>query len=427
MSSQSTSALPAGLPAGNAAARETRQTGLLLAGAVAAGGALQIFIEPGPKALVVAALAAGALVFAMSQVMPGRWRETMSGFRFTSSLLVALAVAAILGTLILQNKPLDWYEERYGGVGSLIVLLRLDDIFHSLWFAGLMALFGAAVVSSALLRWPVSRRNTGFFLCHLGLITSLGGAAASAGLTVKGRVDLHAGGERAAGVTVTRNGAPTGELADLGFDLRLDRFDLVRYEPEHRVAYYDLTGPEPKLLASFDPVVGERRLLPGGNSFRVKKLVPEWGNEAGAEMKDPAAILEVKVDGEVTDSPVLFAHRGDWVKVPGGALLFERRQDEVKAYVSHVTASPRASSPAGETKARVAVNEPFSYAGWTLYQVNYDPKDPTYSGFEAVKDPGVSWVFLGFFLISVGVAWMFYVDNRLKQAPARAKAQGAAR
>jgi len=60
------------------------------------------------------------------------------------------------------------------------------------------------------------------------------------------------------------------------------------------------------------------------------------------------------------------------------------------------------------------VNDPFVFGGWTLYQVNYNPEQPTYSGLEAVRDPGVTWVFLGFTLICLGVAYMFYVEPRLR-------------
>ena len=104
----------AAAPALPAAERETRQTALLVAGALALGGLLQIFIAPGPWALVIGAGVAGLFVLVLSQVMPGRWRETMSGFRFTATLLFVLAGAAILGTLILQNRPMAFYESRYG-------------------------------------------------------------------------------------------------------------------------------------------------------------------------------------------------------------------------------------------------------------------------------------------------------------------------
>ena len=56
---------------------------------------------------------ASLVVLGLSFVVPGRLRSTLSGFRFTSSLLVALAVFAILGTLILQGKPAELYRARY--------------------------------------------------------------------------------------------------------------------------------------------------------------------------------------------------------------------------------------------------------------------------------------------------------------------------
>jgi ResB-like family len=435
-----------------AGASEQVKVVLLVASALITGGILQFFIEPGPKALVVAAIIAGAATFAASHLLPGRWREVMSGFRFTSVLLIALAIAAALGTLVLQGRPIAEYPMKYGAFGDLIVALRLDDIFHSLWFACLIALFGAAVVNSALLRWPVKLRNAGFFVCHVGLITSLAGAALSSYFAVRGRVEMFADGSTVNQIFVTKqgqvkvagydaNGQPVPATAPLGFALRLDQFDLVRYATEYRIGYY-----EPRLLAdgrvdwrlkaSFDPEEGVKHLLPGGNSFSVKKLWAEFqpasdaGRVAkampGQEMKNPAAVLEVNVDGDATESPPLSAHaQGNFLAVPPGSpnprgyLAFERREDEAKSYQSHVTAIAGSS----QRKALVSVNDPFTYDGWTFYQVNYDPKNPKYSGLEAVYDPGVKWVFAGFVLIMVGVFYMFYVETRLKgRKPAAASA-----
>ncbi len=428
---------PAASAALPAAVRESRQTTWLIIGALGLGGALQMFIEPGPWALVVGSAVAGAFLFGLSQVLPGKWRDTLVGFRFVAVLLFALSLAAVLGTLILQNKPMAWYEHRYGLVGSLIVALRLDDIFHSLWFAGFVALFFASVLNSAIVRWPVRLKNVGYWTCHAGLLTSLLGAGASAAFSVKGRVDLHAGGEVARQVMVTKNGVPTGHAAALGFDLKLDRFDLVRYTPEYRVAYYDLTGPDARLKASFDPEVGVKHLLPGGDSFRIKKLFPELTSRpvavapgqtprleygtASDQMKNPAAILEVTVDGDPRETGLMLAARHDHVRTRQGALVFERREDEVKAFQSHVTAG---TGP-GAQKALVSVNEPFTFGGWTFYQVNYDPKDPNYSGLEAVRDPGVNWVFLGFGLICVGVFYMFYLEDRFKKRKAPVPVQAS--
>jgi hypothetical protein len=424
--------------------KEQAKVVLLVAGALVTGGVLQFFVEPGPKALVVAAAVAGVAIFVASQILPGRWREVMSGFRFTSVLLIALAIAAALGTLILQGRPVAEYPMKYGAVGDLIVALRLDDIFHSLWFACLIALFGAAVVNSALLRWPLRLKNAGFFVCHLGLTTSLAGAALSSYFAVRGRVELFADGSAVSQVLVTKNGQvkvasydangqPVPATAPLGFEVRLDQFDLVRYATEYRVGYYEPRMLEDgrvdwRLKASFDPEEGVRHLLPGGNTFKIEKLWSAYqpGNEGagrvaaakpGQPMANAAAVLQVMVDGESTASaPLLALGQKNFVAVPPGSpnprgfLAFEKREDEAKSYQSHITAI------AGSTqkKALVSVNDPFTFNGWTFYQVNYDPKNPSYSGLEAVHDPGVNWVFAGFVLIMVGVFYMFYVETALK-------------
>ena len=410
-------ATPPAPAAGSAAEREVKLTTLLVVGALLAGLVLQVWIPPGGLTLVAAAFLASMVVVGVGYVVPGKLRVTISGFRFIATLLFVLAVEAILGTLVLQLKPAPFYLARYGAVGKLIVALRFDDIFHGLPFALLMALFGASVIASATLRWPVKVKNLGFFIAHVGLMTSLAGAGASATLALRGRIDLHAGGETATQVAVTKGGMPTGETARLGFDLHLDRFELVNYEPEYRVGYYEQVpvtddagnvGMQWRLKASFDPDL-EKHRLPSGHSFRLTSI-----NDQAK-----AVFMTVQADGLPREG-LIQAERPQPIFVsPTSALIYERREKEVKAYVSHVSVIDGAKR--FETK--ISVNDPMVHNGWTLYQVNYNPQDPTYSGLDAVYDPGVSWVFLGFALICVGVFFMFYVEPRLKgRAPAAAKA-----
>lgn len=429
-SSAPTVAAPPAAP--TVAEREVRLTTALLVGALLAGIVLQVWIPPGGVTLVAGGVIAGALLLVLSFVVPGRLRETISGFRFVASLLFVLAVMAVLGTLVLQSKSPEFYVMRYGLAGRIIVGLRLDDIFHGLPFALLMALFGAAVIASATLRWPVKLRNLGFFVCHVGLITSLAGAAASATLAIRGRIDLHAGGETAKQVRVTRAGQPTGEYAALGFDLKLDKFDLVNYETEYRVGYYEqatvrdedgVLREQWRLKASFDPDL-EKHRLPSGDSFQLEGIYPDFAprpvegkpgvyryETASSEWKNPAVLVEVH-QGGLPKQQIMMANRStSYVLAPGRALVFERRAEEAKAYVSHVTA---VQNDVKERRA-IAVNDPFTFGSWTFYQVNYNPQDPTYSGLEAVYDPGVPWVFTGFALISLGVFYMFYVEPRLKK------------
>jgi hypothetical protein len=414
-------------PSTSSAAREVRLIALLLAGVIAAGSALQLFIAPGPLALVAAGGIAGAALFVLALALPGRLRVTLSGFRFVSVLLTALAVAAILGTLVLQGKPPGLYAAKYnmqlGGlplpIGDAIVALRLDDIFHSLWFGGLLALFGAAVAVSAVQRWPVRLRNAGFFTCHAGLLTTLAGTALSATFSVKGQVDLHAGGQTVSQVEALvpglfdTEGRQVSVQVPLGFDLRLDRFDLVRYGSEYRVGYYEVAedGRE-RLRASFDPESGVRHRLPGGAVFRIATITQSAAGGAGAA-PEPSAVLQIDADGKSFETPPLAASAAKVVPIPGGRafLAFERREEDVKTFRSAVTVIQGGASRTG----LVSVNEPFTYGGWTFYQSNYRQDDPTYSGLQVVRDPGVPWVFLGFALISAGVIYMFYVESRLKR------------
>jgi hypothetical protein len=522
--------------AGPQAAIEFRHTTLLVTAALLIGVVAGAFIKPGPQTLVAATAIAMVLVFAVAAFVGKRIRETMGAFRFTATLLIALATLAILGTLILQGKPPEVYLTRYGAVAPLILALRLDDIFHGLPFALLMALFCVAVLFGAALRWPIRRKLIGFFFVHLGLLLSLAGAAASSTLSIRGRIDLMAGGDVATHVRVTRGGQPTGVVEPLGFDLKLDKFDLVNYESEFRTGYYELknvkdedghTAEQWRLKTSFEPDT-KSHLLPGGDSFQLTAIYPDlttvatavpaasgapalqvtvggrttWlapGDEpvlapngavavvfdtarplpvegvatsvlvsvtdkqvivrradgqsitphadglailgglvkfgpllpaaerkfapgtASNEWKNPAVQLVVREGARLQDKLVLATRPQAVMLSRGGALVFEKRQEEVKSYLSTVTVS----RPGEKKQAVISVNDPLSFANWTLYQVNYDPKNPDYSGLEAVYDPGVTWVFIGFGLISFGVFFVFYVKPFLIRDP-RKKPQPAA-
>jgi hypothetical protein len=506
-----------------AAAREARLAAGLVFGAMLVGAVLQIWVPPGPLTLVAATAVASLVVLGLSLAVPGRLRTTLAGFRFTSTLLIALSVFAVIGTLVLQGKPQALYRQRYGVFGPLIIALRFDDIFHGLPFAGLTALFGAAILASATLRWPISTKRAGFFVAHLGLMISGAGAAASSVLSVHGRIDLLAGGDVATEVRVSKAGLPSGAVVPLGFELKLDQFDLVNYETEYRIGYYEKTRvmrngvalEDFRLKTSFDPDL-ERHRLPAGDSFRLKAIYPDFtttsrvvpspsgqpaqevtlggltrwllagehfvaadgrtavafGRECpppppgvltaflvcGAERKvvihtgdgeltsplseglqlaggalrigaslpaatriteygtrsaawkNPAALLESHAGGGATEQLVMALQpKGVFLSDRAG-LIFERRDKEVKAFRSHVSARLD-----GEVeRAVISVNDPFVFGGWTLYQVNYNPEEPNYSGLEAVRDPGVPWVFFGFTLICLGVGYLFYVEPRLR-------------
>jgi ResB-like family protein len=309
-----------------------------------------------------------------------RWRrlaEAFAGFRFAGTYLAVMAGVVVVGTLV-----------------------QPETIFHSLWFASLLGVLAGALVVSAVRRWPLTWKNLGFFVCHLGLLLVLAGSALSTLFSVRGKLDLRIGAAPATEVAVTRAGKPTGATAPLGFPVKLDGFRVDTYDTQYRMTLYELLPDGGgKQLASFDPTVGEVHRLPDNAMYRVESYRDNNG--------DPEVTVAL-AEEEGTRRGVLVAHKQDAVFFGNRKVLtFERRPDEAKAYRSSITADGR--------KLQVAVNDPAEVSGWTLYQSTFDPKDPSYSGLEAVHDPGIPWVFAGFALVSLGVPYMVNIAPWLRR------------
>lgn len=90
----------------------------------------------------------------------------------------------------------------------------------------------------------------------------------------------------------------------------------------------------------------------------------------------------------------------------GSVLVLDERGDGVKAYVSRVSVIE-----GGEVVLQrdVRVNQPLFHAGFHVYQSNFNPDDPSFSGLLVVHDPGLDVVFAGFTMMTLGVAFLLLV------------------
>lgn len=82
------------------------------------------------------------------------------------------------------------------------------------------------------------------------------------------------------------------------------------------------------------------------------------------------------------------------------------RKDEVKNYYASLSILEENRAV---QKKRIYVNDPLSYAGYALYQSNYDPENLRYSGLEVVRDPGLWLVYVGLTSMFFGVVQIFYL------------------
>ena len=85
----------------------------------------------------------------------------ISSMRFAIALLLVLAIACSIGSLVTQNQTYAWYAQRYSErTAGLIVALHLDDAFHSWWFIAINAFLVLNLLLCNLLRLPQLIRRT---------------------------------------------------------------------------------------------------------------------------------------------------------------------------------------------------------------------------------------------------------------------------
>ena len=78
------------------------------------------------------------------------WLRSM---RLAIGLFILIAVASLLGALVVQQASDDVYPGRYGTFwGHVILFLGLDDLFHSLWYEALLFLLSINILFCALSR-----------------------------------------------------------------------------------------------------------------------------------------------------------------------------------------------------------------------------------------------------------------------------------
>jgi cytochrome c biogenesis protein len=75
-----------------------------------------------------------------------------SSVKLAIVLLIVLAAASILGTLIPQGRGLEEYTARYGQLSGLFIRLQLTGLYHSVWYLALLGLFALNLIVCTLIR-----------------------------------------------------------------------------------------------------------------------------------------------------------------------------------------------------------------------------------------------------------------------------------
>ncbi|MCF6149592.1 MAG: cytochrome c biogenesis protein ResB [Candidatus Kuenenia sp.] len=183
-------------------------------------------------------------------------------------IILVMAVACVLGTIILQGRSFDEYTARHGyGFATFIRITQLNNVFYSYWFSVLLVLLCANLICCTIRRWRNTFLQTGFVLTHLSLVLILLGGVIKFQMGVKGGVNVYEG--KSVDYFLTQKIDSMGRLdyvkKSLPFSIALDDFILEKNEPKYQIVTYVKDKDKQKVI---EANVGKRQRIPGSD-YRV--------------------------------------------------------------------------------------------------------------------------------------------------------------
>jgi cytochrome c biogenesis protein len=255
-----------------------------------------------------------------------RFIKFFTSIKLAIVLLIILALASILGTLIPQGRSAEEYAARYGQLAGALGALQMTRLYHSIWYLGLLLLFALNIIICTLERLgPKYRRAFKPRLEHdpKGLLA----------LKVNARLKRAAPASDAA-AEVRR--ALEGARYRVRQTTKGPRVHLLG-----RKKVWGLFGSDAVHLGLLVILAGG--IISGATSIRTDIALAE-----GETKSAPKADFAVRLDKFTTEY------------YPDGS---------VKAWKSDLTVLEADNKPV--LSRTVAVNHPLTYKGYSFYQTSY--------------------------------------------------------
>ena len=307
-------------------------------------------------------------------------------------------------------------------IGALLREEWRGYFFASGWFFALLAVFGLNILICIISRISFTVKKTGSNLVHLSILLILFGAMLSYFFSIRGVMEIAEGQSQ--------------DRIMLG--CKIHKLDFKVYLEDFAIDWYT-TGPDKyEIKARVDPVMipggghnirpfvagykldktQEQKIADTGYSFAVQDYFPDFGldennkayNKSG-QPNNPAVLLLINLPGGGKEERWVFANHPGMGRARDENIQFRfDYQPQVREYRSRVKIIDANNGPG--RNAVIKVNSPLSYKGYSFYQVDYDHDDLKFTVLEAVNDPGVGFVFIGFLILNAGLFVIFYPKLR---------------
>jgi hypothetical protein len=261
----------------------------------------------------------------------------------------------------------------------------------------------------------LNRRNIGFLLNHAGMWIVLAAAGLGSGDIKRMTIELN---EESQFMNVAAD--QSGMVHELPFSMKLIDFRIDEYRP--KIGIVDRNTGE---LVSYDGFV----YIPAeeGNKTEFDKwtiMIIRFIEDAitdsaryissDAEGAAPAVFVEIrnKINNKVIEE---WLSCGSYL-VPAKYIQLDNQNimvmlnPEAERFVSDIVVD---SGRKRDTIA-IEVNKPFKIKGYNIYQVSYDSRKGKWSEtsiLEVVKDPWLTVVYIGIFMLLAGAAYIFWIGN----------------
>jgi hypothetical protein len=295
-------------------------------------------------------------------------RRLMATHEFTVVLLTILTLLTMLGTIVLP-----------------------PSVFARLPVVALLGLIGLASAACLVEKLPKTRR-LGYLLVHGSVVVVLVGAGIKHFTKEEAFLHLKIGHPTNRAIAM-EGGEQVQRFVDLPFTTRLDDFDVEFYETKPVVYVYRAGQSRP--AAVIDAVAG-RKARVGDYDVVISDVREEKAPEGVAGTPDAVRRwVDLEVNGQKGRVHLNGSHGNADIR-----FAYRDKEGEVKVYRSTLSILDDAGDSLVQQE--VMVNHPLRHGDWWLYQSNWDPDDPTYSGIHAVRDPGLWPAVIGLVLLVVG-------------------------
>lgn len=214
--------------------------------------------------------------------------EFFTSVPFAITQMVTIALAVLLGTLVLQELKWTEYTSLYGGKwwgGLPLFLVRhahVDDVYHSLWFYALMLIISLCTLLVAWKRRPYPLPKFGFLLVHISPALILAGGLIGKYGFVRAFNEIKQG--EPTSVFWRVKGPDPNDWKDAyslpDFRVKLEKFEIQHYDTEYKL--YAFVEPDGKGGFERNP-----------KSYEVKE---------GLDTRLPLTWLRMKVDKVIPDA-----------------------------------------------------------------------------------------------------------------------------